>query len=113
MREVSELIQRCQELGIQLIASGNTLKIRANQTPPEGLLRAIKEAKEKIIAELCYRQRQEASNWLLEEWRKTSLPSWRRILRESIEQQDRRREEYARWMLREVLEDPEYKENLL
>lgn len=85
--------------------------MRANQPPPAELLKAIKEAKQKVIDELRNRQRQDAANWLLQEWRKTSLPSWRRILRESIAVNDKRREEYARWMLKEILEDPEYEEN--
>jgi hypothetical protein len=48
--------------------------------------------------------------WMLWEWRRVSLPEWRRILRESADHGDRRREEYARWMLREILLDPEYQE---
>ena len=46
--------------------------------------------------------------WMLWEWRRVSIPEWRRILRECIESRDGRREEYARWMLREVLLDPDY-----
>jgi hypothetical protein len=48
--------------------------------------------------------------WMLWEWRRVSIPEWRRILQESIAQQDRRRADYARWMLREVLLDPDYQE---
>ena len=48
--------------------------------------------------------------WMLEEWRRVSIPRWQRILRQSIEQPNAHREEYARWMLREVLLDPEYDE---
>jgi hypothetical protein len=47
---------------------------------------------------------------LLEEWRQVSIPEWRRILGESIDNGDNRREEYARWMLREILLDPDYEE---
>jgi hypothetical protein len=47
---------------------------------------------------------------MLWEWRRVSIPEWRRILRESIGQEDTRREQYARWMLREILLDPEYEE---
>ena len=42
--------------------------------------------------------------WLLEEWRRTAIPAWRRILQESIQSGDNKREVYARWMLNEVLE---------
>ena len=48
--------------------------------------------------------------WMLWEWRRVSIPEWRRILRESIESGDQKRESYARWMLGEVLLDPEYEE---
>ena len=48
--------------------------------------------------------------WMLWEWRRVSIPEWRRILQESIDKEDTRREEYARWMLRDILLDPEYQE---
>ena len=48
--------------------------------------------------------------WMLWEWRRASIPTWRDILQESIERADARRVEYARWMLREVLLDPEYED---
>jgi hypothetical protein len=47
---------------------------------------------------------------LLEEWRRIGVPEWRRILQESVEKGDNRREVYARWMLREILADPKYRE---
>ena len=48
--------------------------------------------------------------WALWEWRRISIPDWRRTLQESIDQGDARREAYARWMLREVLLDSEYQD---
>ncbi len=48
--------------------------------------------------------------WALWEWRRVSIPRWRQNLAESIAEGDSRREEYARWMLWEVLLDPEYDE---
>ena len=48
--------------------------------------------------------------WMLWEWRRVSIPEWQRILQESIAVGDQRREAYARWMLREVLLDPDYQE---
>jgi hypothetical protein len=48
--------------------------------------------------------------WVLWEWRRVSIPEWRRILQECIDQGDQRREQYARWMLREILLDPDYEE---
>lgn len=50
--------------------------------------------------------------WMLWEWRRVSIPEWRTILEESIEQGDTRREKYARWMLRDVLLDPDHDDPL-
>ncbi|ACZ62397.1 hypothetical protein SDC9_07184 [bioreactor metagenome] len=47
---------------------------------------------------------------VLDSWRKTAIPAWRRVLKESISQGDIKREEYARKMLQEVLKDPAYRE---
>lgn len=44
------------------------------------------------------------------EWRRLAIPEWRRVLQEAIRRGEKRRQEYARWMLREVLQDPEYRE---
>lgn len=48
--------------------------------------------------------------WMLREWRRMSLIDWRRILAESVSSSNQRRERYARWMLYDVLLDPEYEE---
>jgi hypothetical protein len=48
---------------------------------------------------------------MLWEWRRVSIPEWQRILQESIDCGDSRREEYARWMLQEILLDPDYEES--
>jgi hypothetical protein len=45
------------------------------------------------------------------QWRGVSIPQWRGILVESQERGDDRRQQYARWMLRDVLEDPGYTED--
>ena len=36
-------------------------------------------------------------------WIKDSIPSWQKILQESIEKGDTRRKDYAEWMLKDVL----------
>ena len=48
--------------------------------------------------------------WILWEWRRASIPVWRTILEESVFKGDSNREEYARWMLMEILLDPDYEE---
>ena len=49
--------------------------------------------------------------WMLQEWRRVSIPDWRRILRESVTKGDKGRADYALWMLTQVLFDPEYEED--
>ncbi|MFA5152598.1 MAG: hypothetical protein WC554_08580 [Clostridia bacterium] len=39
----------------------------------------------------------------LDQWEKLSIITWTRILGESIEAKDAGREQYARWMLKDVL----------
>ena len=48
--------------------------------------------------------------WMLWEWRRVSIPLWRNILEESVFEGDIKREDYARWMLLEILLDPDYEE---
>ena len=47
----------------------------------------------------------EASSWpwILQEWRRTSIPQWQRILLEAEAKDDSKRAAYAKWMLDEVL----------
>jgi len=40
---------------------------------------------------------------ILNRWIKDSIPSWQKILQESIEKDDTRRKDYAEWMLKDVL----------
>ena len=70
----------------------------------------LKESKYEILTELRWEIRSTTECWLLEEWYRISLPEWRRILKESIEGKYKKREEFARWILREILKDPEYEE---
>lgn len=44
-----------------------------------------------------------------EEWRRVAIPAWRKVLQEAIRRGEKKREEYARWMLKDVLRDPEYR----
>jgi hypothetical protein len=105
-----ELITLCRGMGAVLIPMNDKLKIKAPQPLPENILTALSQEKPRVIAELRYQLQQESECWFLAEWRRISIPDWRRILLESINAKDIKREEYSRWMLKEVLEDPEYKE---
>lgn len=42
--------------------------------------------------------------WILEEWRRLSIPEWLQVLKEARDAGDATREKYALWMLNEVLE---------
>jgi hypothetical protein len=110
MTNAKELLEKCRNLGATLIASNDRIKVHAPVPLPDEIVDELKEAKPLIISELHRELRKEAECWLLEEWRRVSIPEWRKILKESIEKNDLKREEYARWMLREMLHDPEYKE---
>ena len=46
---------------------------------------------------------QNVTKELLDRWITDSIPSWQKILQESIEKDDTRRKEYAEWMLKDVL----------
>ncbi|NQT72448.1 MAG: hypothetical protein HQ553_06710 [Chloroflexi bacterium] len=110
MIDAAALIRDCRARGATLVLRGNRLRVEAPQPLPDKIVAELKSAKLRIISELQRQAREETSNWILEEWRRISLPAWRRILLESIESNDVKREDYARWMLKEVLEDDEYKE---
>lgn len=103
MTDVATLIKQCRSLGAIFMATGNCLRIQAPLPLPDDVVAALKISKVQVLAELDRERRDSPDCWVLEEWRRVSLPQWRCILKESIEQQDKKREEYARWMLSEVL----------
>lgn len=47
---------------------------------------------------------------VLQLWRRDSIPEWQGKLDKIIQTGDHAQEDYARWMLREILLDIEYKE---
>jgi hypothetical protein len=111
MAGIWDFFDECHKLGIKLEIIDGQLKIHSSKPLPENLAATLQVSKEQILAELSRRNQDAAKCWTLGEWRRLSVPGWRRILRESIEQKDRDRERYARWMLKEVLEDPDFEEN--
>jgi hypothetical protein len=110
MNEVAELIKRCRDLNVELTPVYDTLKLSGAKPLPDDLVAALIKSKSGVMAELRHQVHQEVERWMLEEWRKINLPAWRRILKESIQNNDRKREEYARYMLKDILEDQDYKE---
>jgi len=111
MIDVAGLIERCRAMGAVLTPLDNRLKVQAPKPLSDDLMANLKQAKQDILVELRRELRDKSECWLLEEWRRISIPDWRCILQKSIEESDKKREEYARWMLKEILEDSEYKEN--
>ena len=111
MRDVATLMKQCRALGATLVPMGDRLKVQAPHPLPDARVAELRDAKGEILAELQRQRNEKLVPWMLQEWRRISLPAWRRILLESIEGNDSKREEYARWMLSEVLEDEEYREN--
>ena len=104
MTDAANLLEQCRALGATFTLVGNRLRVNAPQPLPDTLVSELKERKEQVLRELSRERRDSSECWVLEEWRRLSLPEWRRILRESVDKGDKKREEYARWMLFEVLE---------
>ena len=100
MRELAERVRR----GRQAIALAKQRGLDTSQWE-QHLAGLLAEAEREPVLE------EGLEPWMLWEWRRTSIPEWRRILQESIEQGDARRAEYARWMLRDILLDPQYLES--
>lgn len=111
MKSAALLVKECQEtFGAKFFLIGDRLIVRAPVPLPETLMTDLKELRPSVIAVVRAERQDRLDCWMLEEWRRGSIPSWRRILQEAIDSKDKNREEYARWMLREVLQDEEYKE---
>jgi hypothetical protein len=99
MRELAERITR----GRKAIALAKRRGLDTSEWE-----RCLKELFDEAVREPTREEGLES--WMLWEWRRVSIPEWRRILQESIDKADKQREEYARWMLREILLDPDYEE---
>ena len=104
--EVTEILSRLQYLGVEVKADGDNLLLVPGSRVPTDLVSAIRGSKAEVLSRLA----DDFEPWMLWEWRRISIPEWRRILSESMKRADHRREKYARWMLAEVLLDPEDEE---
>ena len=109
MSSVEILIESARALGAQFTVDGQRVTVVAPSPLPGDLMAMLRDKKIEVASYLT-NQTVDCSFecWALEEWRRTSIPDWRRILRESIQRRDQRREGYARWMLSEVLLDEDY-----
>ena len=106
-RPVVELVEYAERLGVQFrIRSEGNVQGRRLKLLPVNIRLALHQGKQEVHALLLAKREQEHKCWVLEQWRRLSIPSWRRILADSEAVGDAARAEYARWMLREVLLDP-------
>ena len=110
MSTAIHILERLEALGVSISIDGSELVMRPGSKVPVEIGDDVRQHKTEV---LDYIRREapasESEPWMLREWRRVSIPDWQRILLESIAEGDRRREGYARWMLREVLVDPEYR----
>lgn len=113
MTDAINLIERCRDLGATLTLLNDRIRVNAPQPLPLEILDELRQFKPQILEALRYQSKEQATCWFLEEWRRMSIPEWRNILKQSVVSNDRNREKYARWMLKEILDDTEYKENNL
>ena len=105
MGNLDSLLKECRARGAIFVLIGDRLKVCAKEPLPQELVDALRELKPQVKAAIQAEQRGNLDCWVLEEWRRTTIPQWRHILRTSIRQGDRESESYARWMLREILLD--------
>ena len=110
MTNASNLLKRCRDLGATFTVRGERLHIQAPEPLPDGVVLSLKALKQQVLLELEREHGRNPECQVLEEWRRVSIPEWRATLQTSIEQGVCHREQYARWMLREVLLDPAYEE---
>ena len=112
---VEQLLDRLRRHGVAVSVSGGQIRLVPGSRVPGNRVAQLQDNK----SEVCdyFFDHPDSSEtlkhycWPLELWRRMSLPEWRRNLTKSMESSDKSKEEYARWMLREILLDPQYREH--
>lgn len=97
------LLERARAAGLVVRSEGDKLVIRGPRVAEPLALELI--AHKQSVLPLV---QEPFVPWMLREWRRVTIPQWRRNLRESIEQRNTKQEDYARWMLQDVRMDAEY-----
>jgi len=110
VKDAATLVRECRSKGVTLTLVAGRVRLRAKKPLSGDLMSALRDRKQEVIALLSKEQETDSGCWVLDEWRRVSIPDWRRILQKSIAQGNNRRADYARWMLLEVLEDPDFKD---
>ena len=106
MSVIETLVAEARTLGATFVIRGDKVKVAAPTPLPSELVFRLRQHREELVEFL----HSDFEPSMLREWRRLSTPEWRDILVKSIKAQDSIRESYARWMLQEVLLDPEYQE---
>ena len=106
MSDIRALVDEARALGAHFVVTGEKVKVGAPVPLPSELVTKLRQHKTELVEYLNL----DHEPWMLKEWRKLSIPEWRQILEESKQSNESRRADYARWMLREILLDPEYEE---
>ncbi|MDO8750663.1 MAG: hypothetical protein Q7K03_05915 [Dehalococcoidia bacterium] len=101
------LLNQAKAAGLQVWRRGDSLVIRGPKSE-EPLALLLLSRKPEVLPHVPQQVNAEEPPWILQEWRRVSIPQWRDILQQSLARGDKKRESYARWMLREVLVDAEY-----
>ena len=113
---VEQLLDRLRRHGVAVTVSSGQIRLVPGSRVPGNLVAQLQDNKS-AVCDYFYAQSAHSAPktwpncWPLELWRRMSLPEWRERLRQSVESGDKNQEEYARWMLREILLDPQYRED--
>ena len=103
----NDILERLHDLQVSIDVDGSDLVLRPKSALPKKLIEEVLLNKAAIILHLKHEENTDSFEpWALQEWRKVSIPQWRAALAESIKFEDEHKEQYARWMLIEVLQDP-------
>ena len=106
---VERLLEAASERGATFELEGGQVVVVAPNPLPSDLMIQLRARRTEITSHLGLQpEQQDFMPWVLQEWRRVSIHDWRRILQECVGTGDGPRADYARWMLKEVLEAYEH-----
>ena len=101
------------EMGIAVRVEGGDLLLEPGSRVPLKLISALRENKREVIEYISGSESQGNQTCrVLDEWRRQSIPVWRKKMQQATENHETKGKSYALWMLKEILFDPEYREEL-
>lgn len=114
---VEQLLDRLRRQGVAVTVSSGQIRLVPGSRVPSHLVALLQDNKTAVCNYFAeapdFPEAGRQDCWPLELWRRLSIPEWRERLDQSIESGDLIQEEYARWMLREILLDPQYTEPII